>query len=69
MSAEVPKLHHRLLLEDPSAFGDRPPVEAVVLLADPAALHVLTPSSYIDGEPALDERSIAFPALSRFDFV
>ena len=69
MSAEVPKLHHRLLLEDPAAFTDRPPVEAVVLLADPAAAPAASPAWYLRLDRPRYERSIAFPALGRFDYV
>lgn len=69
MSAEVPKLHRRLPLGDPEFFGDRPPAEVEVTLADPA---ILLPSSSVKppgAPPLLDDRAMAFPALHRFEYV
>ena len=69
MSAEIPKLHRRLPLGAPGAFGDRPPAEAIVVLADPAVPRALSTSPPSSGEPACVERWEAFPVLSRFDIV
>lgn len=69
MSAEVPKLHHRIPLGEPGPVGDRPPAEVIVLLVDPAAVHSLPPATYMGGDPSFDQRSIAFGALGRFEYV
>jgi hypothetical protein len=69
MSAEVPKLHHRLSLEVPGGPGDRPPIEVLVKIADPLAFRPRSSSSTTNGERAFDYRSIAFPAVCSFDFV
>jgi hypothetical protein len=69
MSAEVPKLHRRLPLGDPYFNGDRPPAEVVVVLADPAVLPPSPARRKTDRALPLDDHAMAFPALSRFDFV
>jgi hypothetical protein len=69
MSAEVPKLHRRLPLGDPGFCGDRPPAEVVVVLADPAMLLPPPPVPSTAAEPFIDDRSMAFPALHRFEYV
>jgi hypothetical protein len=69
VSAEVPKLHHRLSLGDPAITGDRP-AEVIVLLADPAAfLAPPRPAASVPRDPAPDERAMAFPGRGRFDYV
>jgi hypothetical protein len=70
MSAEVPKLHRRVPLGDAAVAGDRPPAQAVIVIADPVAF--LAPprrKAEVRGAPALDERAMAFEAWSRFDYV
>lgn len=70
MSAEVPKLHRRVPLGDAAVAGDRPPAQVVVVIADPAAfLTPPRPAASVLGGPALDERLMAFEALSRFEYV
>jgi hypothetical protein len=69
VSAEVPKLQHRLSLAAPGACGDRPPAEAVVVLADPALLSLLTPLPSVPGGISLDDRAMAFKAWHRFEYV
>jgi len=69
VSAEVPKLYRRLPLEDKGAFKGRPPVEVVVLLTDPVASLPTPSSSPVDDKPSFDDRTIAFPAVHRFEFV
>jgi hypothetical protein len=68
VSAEVPKLQHRFSLGDPAIAGDRPPAEVIVVLADPAAF--LPPQS--SSRPAvstLNDHSMAFEAVGRFEYV
>jgi hypothetical protein len=69
MSAEVPKLHCHLPLGDPGSFGDRPPAQVVVVLADPAVLLPHPSLSPIAPELPIDDRSMAFPAEHRFEYV
>ena len=68
MSAEVPKLHHRLALEDPSC-GDRPPTEMVVLFADPVVLRQVRSFSTEPDPIRLDDHAMAFEAVHRFEYV
>jgi hypothetical protein len=69
VSAEVPKLQHRLALENSDPFEDRPPAEVVVMLADPAALSPLLRPPLAPAEPSLDDREMAFKAWHRFEYV
>jgi hypothetical protein len=69
MSAEVPKLHHRLSLGPPAALGDRPPAEMVILIADPALFVAPRTSSPQGDERSVASRSMAFEAVHRFEFV
>lgn len=72
MSAEVPKLHRRLPLGEVEFFGDRPPAEVLVVLADPA-MRLPYPSLALVGDeraaPPIDDHSMAFPALHRYEYV
>jgi hypothetical protein len=68
VSAEVPKLRHRLSLGDPSC-GDRPPTEVVVVLADPAVLRPVRSFSTEPDPLRLDDRAMAFEAVHRFEYV
>jgi hypothetical protein len=69
MSAEVPKLQRRLPLGDAACFGDRPPAEMVVVLAEAVALGVRPYLPVTAGKTAIDHSAIAFPAKSRFEYV
>ncbi len=69
MSAEVPKLHRRLPLEDSGAFSGRPPVEVVVVLAEAEAFLPTPSSSPASRQFSFDDRTMAFPAVHRFEFV
>jgi hypothetical protein len=69
VSAEVPKLQHRLALGAPEPFSDRPPAEVLVVLADPAAFLPPPPVAPVPGEPSLDERAMAFKAWHRLEYV
>lgn len=69
MSAEVPKLHRRLPLGEPEFFGERPPAEVEVTLADPAILLPPPPETSATAQPPIDDRAMAFPALHRFEYV
>jgi hypothetical protein len=69
VSAEVPKLHRRLPLGEAACFGDRPPAEALVVLADPAGLLPLPYLAPVSGESAVDDRAMAFQAVHRFEYV
>jgi hypothetical protein len=72
MSAEVPKVYRRVSLGDAAIAGDRPPAQAVVVIADPVAfLAPRRPGTKVAGGPNVepDDPSIAFEALSRFEYV
>ena len=69
MSAEVPKLHRRLSLGDPAIAGDRPPAQVVVVIADPVAFLLPPSSSPAPDAPTPDDRSMAFEAVGRFEYV
>jgi hypothetical protein len=69
VSAEVPKLQHRLLLADPDAFGDRPPAEVIVVLPDPAVIRRLRFFAAEPAPPRRDDRAMAFKPWHRFEYV
>ncbi len=69
MSAEIPTLHRRLPLGDAAIAGDRPPAEVIVVIADPIAFLTPPRPDSVPGAPPLDDRSIAFEALSRFEYL
>ncbi|HKZ12783.1 MAG TPA: hypothetical protein VJL81_02950 [Solirubrobacterales bacterium] len=72
MSAEVPKLHRRLPLGEIEHFGDRPPAEVLVVLSDPAGRLPFPSLASVGDErnaPHIDDCTIAFPALHRFEYV
>lgn len=71
MSAEILKLHRRLPLGETECFGDRPPAEVLVVLADPAALlpHPSLPRGDERCAPLIDDCSMAFHAAHRFEYV
>jgi hypothetical protein len=68
VSAEVPKLKHRLLLADPDAFGGRPPAEVIVVLPDPAVLRRLRFFAAEPAPPPVD-RAMDFKPWHRFEYV
>lgn len=72
MSAEVPKLHRRLPLGEVEFFGDRPPAEVDVVLSDPAMRLPYPSLTLVPDErrkAPIDDRAMAFPALSRYEYV
>lgn len=72
MSAEVPKLHRRLQLGEVEFFGDRPPAEVDVVLSDPAVRLPYPSLSLVEERrrgPLIDDQSMAFPALHRYEYV
>ena len=69
MSAEVPKLHRRLSLGDPVGCGDRPPAEVLVVLPEPVAPLPPRSRSSTGAELPISDRSMAFHAVHRFEYV